>query len=104
VATALSALRHQAGVSLLNQSVLLRGINDDADILCRLSDTLFQMGALPYYLHLLDAVAGSAHFDVTEFTARQIYRQLLQRLPGYLVPKLVRETPAQRSKTPISPA
>jgi EF-P beta-lysylation protein EpmB len=99
---ALEAL-NQAGVTLLNQSVLLRGINDDCDTLCSLSEKLFQMGVLPYYLHLLDAVAGSAHFDVTEFTARQIYRELLDRLPGYLVPKLVRETPGHSSKTPIFP-
>ena len=103
VAQGLGALR-QVGVTLLNQSVLLRGINDDAGTLGSLSEKLFQMGVLPYYLHLLDAVAGSAHFDVTEFTARQIYRELLDRLPGYLVPKLVRETPAHSSKTPIFPA
>lgn len=102
VAEALSALR-EARITLLNQSVLLRGINDDSDTLCLLSEKLFQMGVLPYYLHLLDPIAGGAHFDVTQFTARQIYRQLLDRLPGYLVPKLVRETPANTSKTPVFP-
>ena len=102
VAEAVSELR-QVGVTVLNQSVLLRGINDDSDTLCLLSEKLYQHGVLPYYLHLLDPVAGGAHFDVTEFTARQIYRQLLDRLPGYLVPKLVRETPADTSKTQVFP-
>jgi EF-P beta-lysylation protein EpmB len=102
VEQALASLR-QAGVTLLNQSVLLRGVNNDSRTLSSLSEKLFQMGVLPYYLHLLDAVDGSAHFDVTEFTARQIYRELLDRLPGYLVPKLVREIPAHSSKTPIFP-
>ena len=102
VAEALSDLR-EAGITLLNQSVLLRGINDDSDTLCLLSEKLYQTGVLPYYLHLLDPVAGGAHFDVTQFTARQIYRQLLDRLPGYLVPKLVRESPSNTSKTPVFP-
>jgi len=102
VAAALSDLR-EVGVTLLNQSVLLRSINDHSDTLCLLSEKLYQHGVLPYYLHLLDPVAGGAHFDVTEFTARQIYRQLLDRLPGYLVPKLVRETPESSSKTPVFP-
>lgn len=89
------------GITLLNQAVLLKGVNDNPDCLTHLSQRLFDMGVLPYYLHLLDPVAGSAHFDVTEFTAREIYRSLLERLPGYLVPKLVRENPAFRYKTPI---
>ncbi len=94
-------LLRAAQVTLLNQSVLLRDINDSADTLCQLSETLYSMGVLPYYLHLLDSVNGSAHFNVTELTSSKIYRQLLQRLPGYLVPKLVRETPAHPYKTPI---
>ena len=94
-------LLRAAEVTLLNQSVLLRDINDNADTLCQLSETLYSMGVLPYYLHLLDSVNGSAHFNVTELTSSKIYRQLLQRLPGYLVPKLVRETPAYPYKTPI---
>ncbi len=91
------------GIVLLNQSVLLRGVNDDAKTLAELSERLFDMGVLPYYLHLLDPVAGSAHFDVNQFTARKLYRELLHTLPGYLVPKLVRENPAFRYKTPIPP-
>lgn len=100
VAGALDALRG-AGATLLNQSVLLRGINDDADTLAALSERLFECGTLPYYLHLLDPVAGAAHFDVDEPRAEALYRELLARLPGYLVPRLVREVPGQASKTPI---
>jgi len=100
VAGALRALRG-AGVTLLNQSVLLRGINDDADTLAELSERLFECRTLPYYLHLLDPVAGAAHFDVGGPRAEAIYRELLARLPGYLVPRLVREIPGQASKTPI---
>lgn len=100
VAGALGALRG-AGVTLLNQSVLLRGVNDDAHVLAELSERLFECGVLPYYLHLLDPVAGAAHFDVDEPRARQLYRELLARLPGYLVPRLVREVPGQASKTPL---
>ncbi len=90
-----------AGVTLLNQSVLLQGINDDADTLCELSESLYDMDVLPYYLHLLDRVNGSAHFNVSELTSSKIYQQMLRRLPGYLVPKLVREDPAYPYKTPI---
>src|SRR5690606_33846891 len=100
VAGAVAALR-AAGATLLNQSVLLRGINDDADTLAELSERLFECGVLPYYLHLLDPVAGAAHFEVEEARAEALYRELLARLPGYLVPRLVREIPGQASKTPI---
>ncbi len=92
---------HRAGATLLNQSVLLRRINDDADTLCELSESLHNMNVLPYYLHLLDRVNGSAHYNVTALTSSNIYRQMLQRLPGYLVPKLVRETPDFPYKTPV---
>jgi EF-P beta-lysylation protein EpmB len=90
VAQALHALR-RTGASLLNQSVLLRGINDRTDSLAHLSETLFQAGTLPYYLHLLDPVQGAAHFDVPEEQGRQLVEQLRRQLPGYLVPRLVRE-------------
>ena len=80
--------------------MLLRGVNDDADALARLSERLFACGALPYYLHLLDPVAGAAHFDVDENTAQATRSASLRaRLPGYLVPRLVRETPGELSKT-----
>ncbi|PIE41098.1 MAG: EF-P beta-lysylation protein EpmB [Gammaproteobacteria bacterium] len=90
-------------VQLLNQSVLLKGVNDNACILAALSETLFQMQVLPYYLHLLDPVAGAAHFDISETRAQSIYQELLGLLPGYLVPTMVRETPQALSKTPICP-
>ncbi|RKQ96286.1 L-lysine 2,3-aminomutase [Kushneria sinocarnis] len=91
----------QAGVTLLNQSVLLRGINDDADTLAALSETLFEAGIQPYYLHVLDAVAGAAHFDVPDDEARALVAQLRARLSGFLLPRLVREVPGAVSKTPL---
>jgi EF-P beta-lysylation protein EpmB len=89
-----------AGATLLNQSVLLAGVNDDADVLAELSEALFAAGALPYYLHLLDRVSGTAHFEVPAARARALHRGLLERLPGYLVPRLVREAPGSASKLP----
>ncbi len=71
-------------------------------MLATLSERLFEAGVLPYYLHLLDRVEGAAHFEVDEQTARMIYSGLLARLPGYLVPKLVREIPGEGSKTPVA--
>lgn len=93
----------KAGVTLLNQSVLLRGVNDDADALVALSETLFSAGVLPYYLHLLDPVAGAAHFDVSENDALRLFGEIHARLPGYLVPRLVREIAARPGKTLIFP-
>ncbi|MYF49021.1 MAG: EF-P beta-lysylation protein EpmB [Gammaproteobacteria bacterium] len=84
--------------TLLNQSVLLRGVNDDADVLVELSERLFAAGVLPYYLHMPDAVAGTAHFDVSEAEAKALHRRMAARLPGYLTPKLVRETPGLAAK------
>jgi EF-P beta-lysylation protein EpmB len=100
VARALRSLRPRVG-ALLNQSVLLHGVNDSVDALANLSERLFECGVLPYYLHLLDAVAGAAHFDVDADVGREIVAQLRARLPGYLVPRLVRETPGELSKTLI---
>jgi EF-P beta-lysylation protein EpmB len=88
----------RTGITVLNQSVLLRGVNDDADTLCALSERLFSAGALPYYLHLLDPVAGAAHFAVEASTAVALVRALRGRLPGYLVPRLVREEPGAHAK------
>lgn len=88
-----------ANVTLLNQSVLLRGVNDSADALAGLSEALFAAGVLPYYLHVLDKVQGVAHFDVDETIAIALTNELKARLPGYLVPKLVREIPGEPSKT-----
>jgi len=100
VAHAMANLR-AAGATLLNQSVLLRGVNDDADTLAALSERLFKCGVLPYYLHQLDRVAGAAHFEVEDDRARALVDRLAARLPGYLVPRLVREIPGAASKTPL---
>lgn len=100
VAAAIDRLR-QAGVTVLNQAVLLAGVNDDAGALEDLSERLFEVGVLPYYLHLLDPVTGAAHFEVPEDRARRIARELTARLPGYLVPKLVREVPGAAAKVPV---
>src|SRR5690554_362352 len=94
-------LLKQAGVLLLNQSVLLKDINDQANILAELSEALFEQNIQPYYLHTLDPVAGAAHFAIDDKKARQIYAELLAELPGFLVPKLVREYPNQPAKTPL---
>lgn len=88
-----------AGVTLLNQSVLLRGINDDEDTLVALSEKLFSAGILPYYIHMLDRVQGVAHFDVPESRARSLLEAIRNRLPGYLVPRLARELPGEGAKT-----
>lgn len=90
-----------AGVTLLNQSVLLRGINDDIQTLADLSERLFAAGILPYYLHVLDPVAGAAHFDVDDDQARELVAGLRRVLPGFLMPRLVREIPGEASKTPL---
>ncbi|WKE65015.1 EF-P beta-lysylation protein EpmB [Gallaecimonas kandeliae] len=98
LAKACSALR-AAGVTLLNQSVLLAGINDDAQVLVALSHRLFAAGVLPYYLHVLDKVQGAAHFLVDDGRARDLMRQLNARLSGYLVPRLAREEAGKPGKT-----
>jgi L-lysine 2,3-aminomutase len=90
------------GVTLLNQSVLLRGVNDSADALVMLSEALFAEGVLPYYLHMLDRVQGAAHFAVDEDVALNLMRQLNARLPGYLVPRLVREVAGATAKVPMT--
>lgn len=102
VTAALSKI-HQAGITLLNQSVLLRGINDSVDALVTLSETLFAAHVMPYYLHLLDKVQGAAHFDVDELTARQLVGEAALSLPGYLLPKLVKEQRGSLSKLPLTP-
>ncbi|MFV8780959.1 EF-P beta-lysylation protein EpmB [Microbulbifer sp. SA54] len=100
VRAALARLR-RAGVTLLNQSVLLRGVNDSVEALAALSEALFDAGVLPYYLHQLDRVQGAAHFEVSDARAKDLVEAIRQRLPGYLVPRLVREIPGERSKTPV---
>ena len=90
-----------AGATVLNQSVLLRGVNDDEKALVELSERLFAGGVLPYYLHQLDRVQGAAHFEVDDARALQLVDAMRARLPGYLVPKLVREVGGDASKRPI---
>lgn len=102
VAGAMSKLQ-SAGITLLNQSVLLAGVNDKVSALVDLSEKLFSIGVLPYYLHLLDKVQGAAHFNVTEHQAQSLMADLLSRLPGYLVPRLVSEQPGALSKVPVKP-
>jgi EF-P beta-lysylation protein EpmB len=96
------ALLRSMGVTLLNQSVLLKGINDSVVTQVELNRKLFDFGVLPYYLHLVDKVKGVSHFDVDETEAVKIMSGMIKRLPGYLVPKLVREIGGQPSKTPIN--
>ncbi len=90
-----------ANIVLLNQSVLLKGINDNAATLTALSKALFSAGVMPYYLHLLDKVNGASHFDINKTQAKQLITALTESLSGYLVPKLVQEIPHAKSKTPI---
>ena len=102
VRAACSRLR-DSGVTLLNQTVLLRGVNDDPAVLVELSRRLFEAGVLPYYLHVLDRVRGAAHFDVPEERARLIAGQMASRLPGYLMPRLAREIHGAPAKVTLSP-
>ena len=101
VADALAKLQ-RAGASLFNQSVLLKGVNDSVDALVELSQSLFAVGVTPYYLNLLDRVRGTAHFEVPEAQARDLMRGLRFRLPGYLVPRLVREVAGAPGKMPLA--
>ncbi|EIC28014.1 MULTISPECIES: EF-P beta-lysylation protein EpmB [Methylomicrobium] len=91
----------QKGMILLNQSVLLRGVNDKAADLVALSERLFDCGIMPYYLHLLDKVSGAGHFEVGEAEALELVRRMSAELPGYLVPKLVKEIAGADSKQRI---
>jgi L-lysine 2,3-aminomutase len=88
-------------VALLNQSVLLRGVNNAPDTLADLSERIFACGVLPYYLHQLDPVQGAAHFEVPDAEARALVESLRARLPGYLVPRLVREVAGDPAKRPL---
>ncbi|MBB5016283.1 EF-P beta-lysylation protein EpmB [Rehaibacterium terrae] len=91
-----------SGATLLNQAVLLRGVNDDAGTLAALCERLFETRTLPYYLHQLDRVAGAAHFEVPEAQAIALHEALMRRLPGYLVPRLVRERAGAPYKVPLT--
>lgn len=96
-ATAFKLLKNK-GIALFNQSVLLKGVNDNAATLCELSEKLFAHGIIPYYLHLLDKATGTGHFEVPEAEAKILIEQVQHRLPGYLVPKLVKEIAGAESK------
>jgi len=100
VERACRALR-EAGATLLNQAVLLRGVNDSVDALAALSERSHAAGVLPYYLHQLDRVQGSAHFEVDDDEARRLHAALAARLSGYLVPRLVREVAGDPGKRPL---
>lgn len=101
VSSAIQKLK-QANFTVLNQSVLLAGINDEINILTELSQKLFAIGVLPYYIHSLDRVIGASHFLVSTARAIDLHKQLMARLPGYLVPKLVQEQAGEASKTWIN--
>jgi EF-P beta-lysylation protein EpmB len=101
VDAALGRLR-AAGAMLLNQAVLLRGVNDDVDALADLGTRGLAAGVLPYYLHQLDRVQGAAHFEVDDATALDLHRALRARMSGYLVPRLVRELPGDTGKRPLA--
>ena len=88
-----------SGATLLNQAVLLAGVNDSATALVGLSQRLFSAGVLPYYLHVPDRVAGTSQFEVTEEQAIALVQEVRGQLPGYLVPRLVREIPGEPAKT-----
>jgi EF-P beta-lysylation protein EpmB len=103
VDAAMAALRAE-GITLLNQAVLLRGVNDSVEALAGLCERGHEAGVLPYYLHQLDRVAGAAHFEVDDATALALHAALAARLPGYLVPRLVREIAGQPGKTPLAQA
>ena len=97
VVIALKKLRKSDAV-LMNQSVLLKNINDSVEALVALNKKLFEVGILPYYLHLLDKVEGTAHFDVSDEKARELMAEIKKQLPGFLVPKLAREVPGMLHK------
>ncbi|MDD5272435.1 MAG: EF-P beta-lysylation protein EpmB [Methylovulum sp.] len=101
VASALSGLK-QHGITVFNQAVLLKGVNDEAQTLCTLSESLFALSVIPYYLHLLDKVQGAAHFEVSRDRALELLKALQTALPGYLVPKLVAEQPGAAFKQYVS--
>jgi len=90
-----------AGATLLNQAVLLRGVNDSVEALAALSERSYAAGVLPYYLHQLDRVQGAAHFEIGDEDALALHRALAARLSGYLVPKLVREVAGDPGKRPL---
>jgi EF-P beta-lysylation protein EpmB len=100
-AEAVAKLR-STGTLLLNQAVLLRGVNDETDTLVALSKRLHELGIVPYYLHLLDRVNGTSHFEVSEARGKELITAMAEALPGFLVPKLAREVPGREAKTVLA--
>lgn len=100
VKTAVAALRDR-NIPTFNQAVLLAGVNDSVEAQVALNERLFAAGAQPYYLHLLDKVSGAAHFDVAEADAVKLMAEVSARMPGYMVPKLVREIAGENAKTGV---
>lgn len=98
---AFSALK-RAGITLLNQSVLLKGVNDSVDAQVALNETLFDAGIQPYYLHVLDKVQGAAHYYVSDQRAKAIITEMMTKVSGYMVPRLTREIGGRPSKTPLN--
>jgi EF-P beta-lysylation protein EpmB len=96
-------LRHavRSGLTVLNQSVLLKGINDSVEALAGLSEALVDLGVIPYYLHQLDRVAGAAHFEVPASTGLALVAALRERLPGYAIPRYVREVAGEAYKVEV---
>jgi len=94
-------LLHEAGVTVLNQAVLLKGINDSAHTQIALNEALFSARIQPYYLHMFDKVQGAAHFAISDKRAVNIMREVLAKQSGYMIPKLVREIGGESSKTPV---
>lgn len=92
---------HKNNILLFNQSVLLKGVNDSLDALIQLSETLIENQIIPYYLHMLDKIQGSAHFEISDKEAISIHQQLRTKLPGYMLPELVREIAGEKSKLPL---
>ncbi len=93
----------QAGATVLNQGVLLKGINDTVEAQVALSERLFAAGILPYYMFTLDPIEGGAHFDISIDTAQRLMGQVAQKLPGYLMPRLAKEIPGEPAKTIFAP-
>lgn len=101
LAAALQKLK-SSGCTLLNQGVLLKGVNDSVEEQVRLSETLFSVGVLPYYLYVLDKVQGAAHYFVSDARAKEIMAEVITKISGYLVPRLTREIGGRASKTPLN--
>ena len=102
IATGVANLK-QAGATVLNQGVILKGVNDSVEAQVELSEALFSAGILPYYMFTLDPIEGGAHFDIPISEAQQLMGKVAEKLPGYLVPRLAKEIPGRPAKTLLAP-